>query len=284
MSNIAHFFDLSCLVNIPQNAWVVSKSNPNQPLYKISPSEFLLIKSGIYKNRGNKIDFNGVVYYLPDELWNKLKVISTKNRIDFSSFVISLQEFLNKDLIEALDYEVKLDQIMNLKNKVEDIYVICSKETKGLYEKIINEIVETLRTNGMIVKNFYYLNENFLNQNTDEVNYKKMRLLLQHSIGYRSDMNKFIDDEITKYDQINFYDKSIPFKTVSITVDQIFKSMMKNTDKGLMDVIKDDLKTHTPIIQINKIEDNQFNPIRTTKIELSLKHLITKFESFTIYP
>ena len=284
MSNIAHFFDLSCLVNIPQNAWVVSKSNPNQPLYKISPSEFLLIKSGIYKNRGNKIDFNGVVYYLPDELWNKLKVISTKNRIDFSSFVISLQEFLNKDLIEALDYEIKLDQIMNLKNKVEDIYVICSKETKGLYEKIINEIVETLRTNGMIVKNFYYLNENFLNQNTDEVNYKKMRLLLQHSIGYRSDMNKFIDDEITKYDQINFYDKSIPFKTVSITVDQIFKSMMKNTDKGLMDVIKDDLKTHTPIIQINKIEDNQFNPIRTTKIELSLKHLITKFESFTIYP
>jgi len=284
MSNIAHFFDLSCLVNIPQNAWVVSKSNPNQPLYKISPSEFLLIKSGIYKNRGNKIDFNGVVYYLPDELWNKLKVISTKNRIDFSSFVISLQEFLNKDLIEALDYEIKLDQIMNLKNKVEDIYVICSKETKGLYEKIINEIVETLRTNGMIVKNFYYLNENFLNQNTDEVNYKKMRLLLQHSIGYRSDMNKFIDDEITKYDQINFYDKSIPFKTVSITVDQIFKSMMKNTAKGLMDVIKDDLKTHTPIIQINKIEDNQFNPIRTTKIELSLKHLITKFESFTIYP
>ncbi len=166
-------------------------------------------------------------------------------------------------------------------NKIKKTTIIENSDTVIFDKKIINEIVETLRTNGMIVKNFYYLNENFLNQNTDEVNYKKMRLLLQHSIGYRSDMNKFIDDEITKYDQINFYDKSIPFKTVSITVDQIFKSMMKNTAKGLMDVIKDDLKTHTPIIQINKIEDNQFNPIRTTKIELSLKHLITKFESFS---
>ena len=93
MSNVAHFFDLNCLIKINQQAWVVNKDNPNLPLYKIPPSEFRLIKSGIYAKKGNKIDFNGTTYYLPDELWNRLKIISSKNNINFSNFVISLQEF-----------------------------------------------------------------------------------------------------------------------------------------------------------------------------------------------
>ena len=117
MKSSAHFFDLNCLLNIPQQAWIVSKNNPNQPLYKISTSEFKLIKSGIYKKKGNKIEFNGSVYYLPDELWNRLKIISSKNNINFSDFVISLQEFLNKDLISSSKYELNLDPILTLKNK-----------------------------------------------------------------------------------------------------------------------------------------------------------------------
>ncbi len=89
MSNKAHFFDLNCLLDTNQKAWIVNKKNPNQPLYKLSPSEFRLIKNGIYQKQGNKIEFNGTNYYLPDNLWNKLKVLSSKNRINLSDFVIS---------------------------------------------------------------------------------------------------------------------------------------------------------------------------------------------------
>jgi len=280
MSNIAHFFDLNCLIKLNQQAWVVNKDNPNLPLYKIPPSEFRLIKSGIYAKKGNKIDFNGTTYYLPDELWNRLKIISSKNNINFSNFVISLQEFLNKDLINEFDYELNLNSILNLKNKMDDVYIICSKETKKLYEKIILKIDEELKKSGIIIKNFYYLNENFLNQKSDDVQYKKIRLLLQHIVGYKTDGDKFTDDEITKYDVVNFYDRNIQIKDISPTVRYILNVLISKTDKGLGDVIKDDLSETTPLLYVNRIEDNELNPISTTKIDFSLSYLIKKFEAF----
>jgi hypothetical protein len=280
MSNKAHFFDLNCLLDTNQKAWIVNKKNPNQPLYKLSPSEFRLIKNGIYQKQGNKIEFNGTNYYLPDNLWNKLKVLSSKNRINLSDFVISLQEFLNKELIEEMDYELKLKQILDLKNEMDDIYIICSKQTRNLYQKLIEEIVEELRINGIKIKNFYYLNENFLNQNSDELYFKKIKLLLQHSVGYKSDTDKFTDFEITKYDFIHLYDKSLPKLNLSSSIKHIFTSMMRNTEKGLSDVIKDDFTISNPSIYIHRIEDNEYNPTHIDKIDLSLPHLIKRFEAF----
>jgi hypothetical protein len=34
-----------------------------------------------------------------------------------------------------MDFEIDLDVISNLKNKVEDIYIICSRQTRHNYEK-----------------------------------------------------------------------------------------------------------------------------------------------------
>ena len=280
MSNRAHFFDFNCLIKTNQKAWIVSKDNPNLPLYKLSQSEFKLIKSGIYAKKGNKIEFNGITYFLPEEIWNRLKIISSKNNIDFSNFVISLQEFLKKDLIDDLEYELTLDPILNLQNVMDDIYIICSKQTKNLYDKFLIEIYEKLKSKGIKITNHYYLNENFLNQNSDELYFKKIKLLLQHSVGYKSEYDKFTDNDITKYDIINLYDKSLPLLNLSSSVKHIFDTMLMNTDKGLSDVIKDDFRDTTPIVYINRIEDNQVNPMRVEKIELNTGRLIKRFEAF----
>lgn len=280
MSNIAHFFDLNCLIDMNQQAWIVDKNQPNLPLYKIPVSEFKMIQNGIYFKKGNKIDFNGSTYYLPDELWNRLKVLSSKRNINFSNLVISLQEFLNKDLIDDAKFSLKLEPILDLKNKMDDFYIICSKQSKFNYEKIIKKIEEELEYNGIKVNNFYYLNTNFMNQNSDEVEFKKIRLVLQHAIGFKTDGDKFIDDEITRYDMVNFYDKSTKLLNLSSTVKNLMNFMIANTEKGLSDVIKDDLKESTPVLYFHKIQDNQFNPIKTEKIELTMGYLIKKFESF----
>jgi hypothetical protein len=105
-------------------------------------------------------------------------------------------------------------------------------------------------------------------------------LLLQHSIGYKSEGDKFIDTEITKYDIVNFYDKSIKISDISSTTRHIFNLIIGNTDKGLCDVIKDDLQESTPILYFHKIEDNEFNPVSSTKVDLTLRYLIKKFEAF----
>jgi hypothetical protein len=287
MSNIAHFFDLNCLIDINQSAWIVDKNKPNIPLLKISSSDFKLIKSGIFKNKGNKIEFSGQTFWLSDEMFNRLKIISLKNKINISDLVVSLQEFLNRDLIQEMKYSLKLEPILNLRNKLDDIYIICSQQTKRIFEKVITKIEEELKSNGLVIKQFYYLNENFLNQNSDEVKFKEMRLLLQHSVGYKTDGDKFVDKEITKYDFINFYDNSITTFKVETGINQLMEIIWNNTDKGLRDVIKEDLQDLRPTIFVHKIEMNEFNPISTKKVKITLPKLIKTFESFkrfNLYP
>ena len=44
--NNSKFLDIDILVNVENKAWIVDKNNPNVPIYKISKSDFNLIKSG----------------------------------------------------------------------------------------------------------------------------------------------------------------------------------------------------------------------------------------------
>lgn len=280
MQKVAHFFDLNCLLNIDRKAWIVDKSNPNKPIYKISQSEFKLIKSGVYSKKGNRMDFNGATYFLSDTLWNRLKVIALKSNLDISNLAISLQEYLNKDVVDELKYEFNLGPMMNLKNEMCDIYILCSKYTKSTYDKVISELQDELLKNGISIKDFYYINENFLNQNSDSIQYKQFRLLLQHSCGYRSDGDKFTDTEISKYTTLNFYDKYIPFTNIQNTLRHLLDIMLSKSDKGLRDVIKEDLSEETPVLIFHQVEDNLYNPTKTQKIDLDLKFLIKKFESF----
>ena len=59
----AHFFDLNTAIIVDSEVWIVSKKNPNEPLVKITQSEFNLIRKSIYKNKGESITIDGVELY-----------------------------------------------------------------------------------------------------------------------------------------------------------------------------------------------------------------------------
>jgi hypothetical protein len=276
----SHFFDIDTLIKLENQAWVVDKNNPNIPILKISKSDFNLIQSGIYRKQGNKIDFNGKTFWLPTKLVNKLKIKAKTYKTEFSNLAISLQEFLNKDIIEEMSFELNLSVISELKNKTDDIYIICSKQTKRNYQSLIDKFEEKLKEQGLKVKNFYFISDNFYNIDKDEVNFKKMRLLLQHLIGYKTDGNKFIDEEITRYDQVSFYDNNYDTLKITDDINGLLEVVLSNTDKGLKDVIKEDIIDYKPILLVNKINDNHYNKTETKKIILSLSTLIKTFESF----
>jgi hypothetical protein len=280
MSNIAHFFDFNCLVDINQQAWIIDKNKPNIPLFKIPISELKMMKSGIYLKKGNKMEFNGNTFYLSDELSNKLKVIASKTKSNYSDFVISLQEFMNKSIVDETEFKLNLKPLLELKNKMDDIYIICSKQTHKTYDKIVNQILEECKENGLVIKKFYFLNENFLNQNDDDVKFKQMRLILQHLIGYKTDGDKFTDVELEKYSLINFYDNNLDTIKVADNIVDLLEIIINNTDKGLKDVVKEDLQDETPLLCVYKINDNQFNPKLFKKVKVNLPRLIKTFESF----
>jgi hypothetical protein len=107
-----------------------------------------------------------------------------------------------------------------------------------------------------------------------------MRLLLQHLVGYKTDGNKFIDEEITRYDQVSFYDNNYDTLKISDNMNELLDIVLSNTDKGLRDVVKEDINDYRPILFVNKINDNNYNKTETKKIILSLSTLIKTFESF----
>ena len=276
----SRFFDIDVLVKFSSQPWIVDKNNPNFPIMKISKSDFNLIQSGIYRKQNNKMEFNGKTFWLPTDLFNTLKIKAKTYKTEIGNLAISLQEFLNKDIIDESDFELKLDVISELKNTNDDIYIICSRQTRRNYQSIIDKLQEKLKDDGISIKNFYFISENFYNQNKDDVNFKKLRLLLQHLVGYRTEGDKFIDVDITRYEEVFYYDNNYDTLKVSDDINSLLQVILSKTDKGLSEVIKEDVIEYKPVLFVNKINDNIFNKKETKKVILSLSNLIKTFEAF----
>ena len=115
----AHFFDIDTLIKFNNKAWIVDKNKPSKPIMKISKSDLSLISSGIYRKQGNKIEFNGKIFWLPTDMYNEIKVKAKFHKSNLSDLAISLQEFYNKDIIDNINFDLNLDLILKLKNKLE---------------------------------------------------------------------------------------------------------------------------------------------------------------------
>jgi hypothetical protein len=276
----SHFFDLETILTTNNKVWIVDKTIPNIPIMKISKSDFNLIKKGIYKSQRNSIDFNGHTYWLPTDLFERLKIKAKNNKTDVSNLAFSLQEFMNKELIENLDYDINLENILHLKNTDDDIYVICSKNTKRNYELMISKIEDKLKENGLFIKKFYFISETFYNRVSDEIAHKKVRLLLQHIVGLKTEGDKFTEEKLDQYDELFFYDDEENVIKLSKESNKILTVLLSKTDIKLKEIIKEDLKSKNHTLYVNLITGNKVNRFVTTKVDIQFSNLITVFESF----
>src|SRR5574343_506258 len=276
----AHFFDFDVIIDIDNKPWIVDKENPNIPLLKLSKSDFNLIKSGIYKNQGNKINFNGSTFWLSNSLINKLKKKAKNSNINLSNLAISMQEFLNPDLIENIKYRIKLENLSHLKNKTDDIYLICSKNSKRNYNKLIAKLNEELKKEGLHIKTFYQISETFYNRNEDKLNYDKVKLLIQHLLGFKTDGDKFIDEEITAYKELNFYDDDIESIKTASDINKIIDRLILNSEDIVKEKIENAIQI-TPKLIINRVNVNNHNRFTKNEIKIVTSKIIKKLESFT---
>lgn len=276
----AHFFDIDSILEVNAKVWIVDKTIPNIPIMKISQSDFNLVKNGIYRSQGNSINFSGHTYWLPTDLFEKLKIKSKNHRTDISNLSFSMQEFMNKELIENLDYNIKLDNISHLKNTDDDIYVICSKNNKRNYELMISKIEDKLKDSGLFIKKYYYISETFYNRNQDDISHKKVRLLLQHLIGYKTEGDKFIDEKIEKYNEVLFYDDEFTSVKLAIDCNKLLMYLISNTESSIKEVIKQEIKQIEPLLVVNQITGNKVKKFVSTDVKVQFSNLIKTFESF----
>jgi hypothetical protein len=258
----------------------VSKLKPNEPILKISQSDFNLINKGVFKKTGQPLTLSGKEYYLPNELLEKLKLNCKKLKTEIIDLSFSMQEFMNPDIIEKLTYRIWKEHFINLKNSNDDIYIICSKNTKRNYEKLIYKLEEFLKDLGLKVKNYYYFSETFYNRDEEKIAHNKVKLLIQHSIGIKTENDKFTDEELAQYDEIFYYDDERTSLRLGKQANSILKFLYDNSENTIKEKISSILDEKDLKLIINETTYNKVNPFIPTIVNIKLDNLIKKFESF----
>jgi hypothetical protein len=278
----AHFFDIDTLINVDSQVWIVSKMKPSIPIMKLTQSEFNLIKKRVYRKHESSLSISGEDYWLPQNLLEELKIKAKNSKVDITDLVFSMQEFMNSTVIENLDYKILDTHFQHLKNKTDDIYVICSKNNKRNYEVIIKKLEDFLFKFGLKVKNYYYLSETFYNRDTDYISHRKVRLLIQHLIGYKTNDDKFIDEEITNYDRVYFYDDEPHSIKMVSDANQIFKFLLDKSDDIISGEIKNIIKEREKVISIRQVTHNKINIFNEKEVILEINHIVKTFENFLL--
>jgi hypothetical protein len=278
----AHFINIDILLKTESKAWIVSKDNPNIPILKIDPWEFKVFQSGIYRNQNNRIDFNGKVFWLPTEFMNKLKVSAKRNKADISNLGISMQEFLNKELIDNIPFNLNMDIFKPIINTDDDIYIICSKNTKNNYNKVVTKLEEELKELGLVVKNFYYTSDTFFDKDDDYTAYLKVKLLIQHLVGLKTDGDKFSSEEIKDYSHVIFYDSDKSSINLSKSINNVIEKLTIKTDDSTKLLVKEKIKSVENVLIVKEFTHNLTKKFNETIIPVEYSNIIKSFENFNV--
>ena len=275
----AHFFDITTAIQSNSKVWIISKMNPNYPVIKLTESDFNLIKKGIFRGNGYELSINNKKYWLPEELSDEIKIKCKKLNIEPKDLTFSMKEFMSPEIIDNLEYKIWKEHFLNLKNTNDDIYIICSKNTKNSYKTQIEKFENFLLELGLKVKDYYYLSETFYNRDEDEIAYKKSILLLEHLIGLKIEDNKFINQETTQYDNISYYDDERKSISLSKRINDVLKVINDNSE----DLIKSQIKSkldNTKSLYVNEVTFNKANLFIQTEVEIKIERIIKTFEGF----
>ena len=276
----AHFIDIDIILNTDSKPWIIDKSNPNIPLMKMETSDFDLFKSGILRSQNNKISFNGKDFWLSNDFMNKLKIKSKKNKFDISNLGISMQEFLNPDVIDNIDFKLDLSLFNPIINTNDDIYIICSKNTKSNFEKQISKLEEKLEEIGLKVKKYYYISETFYNKDEDRIAYLKSKLLIQHLLGLKTDGDIFTNEVIDNYNQITFYDDDLKSIQMSRYINIVLEKLLLKTDNNIKIIVKDKIKNDDNFLLVKEYTHNKSFKFKEYNVQLEYSNIIKSFEGF----
>lgn len=277
---IAHFFDINTLITVESEVWIVSKRNPNLPILKMNQSDFNLIRKGLYRKTGTPITIANTEYFLPQDLMESLKIKCKKTNVNITELSFSMQEFMNPEIIENLNHKIWKEHLISLKNSNDDIYIICSKNTKKNYEPLIKKLEEFLFELGLKVKKYYHISETFYNRDEEKIAHKKVRLILQHLVGMKTENDKFCDEELNQYDEVNFYDDERTSINLSKQINSVFKFILDNTEKDIKEKIESIIKQRKLLLVLNEVTYNKVNPFIKNSIELKIERIFKTFEGF----
>jgi len=276
----AHIIDTDILMTLPAKAWVIDKDNPNIPIMKLDRHQLSIISSGLYRKQNNRIDFDGRTYFLPDDMMDTLIHKCKKSNSDPTKLALSIQEFLNPELMALLEPTFDLTILNHIRNTPDHIYLICSSNTKESTGPHIETLVEKIKDYGLNVTDIYYLTESWKKKDDDKVAYNKIRLAVQHLTGLKASGDGLSDTEINTYRQVELYDTSTLVIETGKKVNDILFHMTEMSEKNMIPIIKQKVRARDLILSLNRWTGNRMNKIEKTLVPVSYSN-IASFEGFT---
>jgi len=277
----AHIFDIeNTLWSVNRQVWIINKLEPNIPLLKLDESDFNLIESGVYRTQDNMVRFNGKEYFLPKDLMEQLKVRIKKERSDIGNLGFSMQEFLDKEIIDSLQFNILSENISHIKNKLDDIYVISSNVVKSKYQKVMRKLDEKMSDMGLNIKEYYLISETYNNQNEDENIFTKGNIILKHLIGLNIKDSQFINEECDKYDNVSYYDSDNYVISCLGSLQSQFEHLFHSSEDSVRDLILERFNNNLKF-NLNVVTTNELNKFIKNEFLLSKPKRLMMFESFS---
>ena len=284
------FFDLdNTLWYIKSDIWIIDKNKPAVPIFKISPIEFALVRSGIYVNDDILIEYNNEKFYISKDMMER--ILRKNKNIRLGNLGISYSEFFDDDILNKKDVQLLLNNIKHLIGKNIEIGLLTARSDRKKHGTLLNKLRLKLKEYGLEIDKIYFVSESIrITGHQDRVFYDKNKVLLSHLIGLTIDNDRFIPVKKDAYNKVYFYD-DVKSNTANLNnLQDYFDFLVRNSDGECIEFINNRLYNNELILVNNLITNNEINPFETNVIKLKSpvkypirvedKKLTVKFDNF----
>ncbi|MFW6009637.1 MAG: hypothetical protein ACOCP8_10275 [archaeon] len=261
-----HFFDLDhTLIDMKNNVWFIDKERPNIPIIKITPREFNLIKSNIYKKYNLKIDYNDYQFFISEEIFNKIR---KRKNIPIERIGISFREYTDREFIETSEFDFLYNNIKHLNNSNAKICFLTARSDRYKHGNFTNKLREILKNLNLKLFKIYFVGRKHEVYHKEYISYRKSLILLEHLIGLKIKDNKFIPYKQDYFKKVYFYDDNVFNIDSANNIQNIFNEIYSNTEDNLKRRIMNVINKKPTLIN-NLIYPNELKPFERTTIILN---------------
>ena len=266
MNKTIHFFDLDrTLWLIDVKPWIIDKNDPSKPIIRLSKDESIYILSGIYKNDENMIEYNGKVFWISDDMLEK---IQKKRKLELEDLGVSFIESTNPDFYDKVKFFIENIRHVAQEENV-DIGILSARYSVDNDNELLKVLVDKLAELGLEINKFYYTSDSFSHANTNKMNIDKMKILLEHMVGFHIEGNHFVPIKQNFYETIHFYDDEAQNINVANDIQTFLEEYLKNTEDEVFERISKRIGEDDPTLYTHLITNNQLNRFKTTEVKLA---------------
>jgi len=275
------FYDLDgTLWNIKnEDVWIIDKDKPYKPVIVLDNIEFSLIEAGKFRNDELKLDYNGHVYYISKNLFERIKKKSGSENLE--RFGISYIPLVRKEILDKRELDILSSNIEHLRyNKFIDIGLLTARSNQRNHSELINKLRLELKKIGIEISKIFFVGEG---SHTQNYRLKKVYVLLEHLIGLKIKDGRFVSIKQDWYKKVDFYDDDNKNIDYANSCQKFFEELLRNTEDELFRIIIDRLTTNELTLETNLVTDNELNRFRKKIIILKEPLRYPIQESFMSY-